>query len=437
MPITGTEGVKVVPTEERESSTLDRKTFLRRSGVAAAALGGFSGVAAVAAQEGIAARLGVGATRGGKLTVGVGQVYQDVNPLTAAGYRWMRCVALGIYEPLLKYDDKGSPVPMLAESFRVASNGTVIFKLRKNVMFHNGKPMRARDVVWSLNRWHDTTKAVPPSIQALPPDIWRKAEALDDFTVRVTTKKPTRLAEYFRSWFILPENADDLQLGSRPIGTGPFQFKQFIAGDRLELVRNSEYWVPGLPYLNELTFKFLPDAAAQIANTLSGDVNFLFDVPVTVADQALRKSGLTTIPGGLYYAVVAPADVPRAASKHSRTAGASVGGRSRRFESDCMGRQGNADDESVRGHPLRQRHTIEGCEVRPGASEIRACESRRAVVDAELDDAVGSAQAIGHGSRRYCSRGSRRLGSRLRLSPSRSLCGSISCTQSGISQVSP
>ena len=99
--------------------------------------------------------------------------------------------------------------------------------------------MRVEDVVWSLNRINDPVKPASNNFLALPKEIWDKAEKIDDSTFRIKTKKPTRMVESWRFWFIMPENADT---GSRASASsrsapGPFQYKNFVKGDRLELTR--------------------------------------------------------------------------------------------------------------------------------------------------------------------------------------------------------
>ena len=217
-------------------------------------------------------------TPGGKLVVGIGQTFEDINVLTAFGYRWGQLMAYAMYDTLVKYDKNGRAVPLLAASWTTPDPKTTIVKIRPGVKFHNGSPMRVEDVVWSLNRIHDPVKPASNNFLALPKDIWGSAVKIDDQTLKISTKKPARMVESWRFWFIMPENADDLNLGVKPIGTGPFQYKNFVKGDRLELERFSGYWNGSRPYLNELTFRFLADEAAQVANFLSGDVDYLHDI---------------------------------------------------------------------------------------------------------------------------------------------------------------
>ena len=156
----------------------------------------------------------------------------------------MRCTTR-----LVKYDNAGRAVPLLATKWPTPNPKTTIVTIRKGVKFHNGNPMRVEDVVWSLNRIHDPVKPASNNFLALPKDIWGKATKINDTQFRIMTKKPTRMIENFRFWFIMPENADDLNLGQRPIGTGPFQYKNFVKGDRLELEGFRDYWNGSRPYL--------------------------------------------------------------------------------------------------------------------------------------------------------------------------------------------
>ena len=109
------------------------------------------------------------------------------------------------------------------------------------------------------------------------------------------------MVESWRFWFIMPENADDLNLGEQPMGTGPFQYKNFVKGDRLELTRFADYWNGNRPYLNELTFRFLADESAQVANFLSGDVDYLHDISVATLPQVEGKRNSKLIPSGLFF----------------------------------------------------------------------------------------------------------------------------------------
>ena len=316
--------------------------------------------------------------------------------LTAFGYRWGQLMAYAMYDTLVKYDKNGRAVPLLAKSWSTpnaedddredparASSSTTATR------------MRVEDVVWSLNRIHDPVKPASNNFLALPKDIWGKAVKVDNQTLRITTKKPTRMIESWRFWFIMPENADDLNLGEQPIGTGPFQYKNFVKGDRLDLERVPRLLErqPAVP--DELTFRFLADEAAQVANFLSGDVDYLHDISVATLPQVDGKRNSKLIPSGHLLPVVAAADVLRPAQGRPKVRLALQWA----FDKDDrqQGRLGwtcRPDLEPVREEPVLDRQGVAGrrprSEVRPGEGEEPARAAGAVEPEAEHDDPQGS-----------------------------------------------
>jgi peptide/nickel transport system substrate-binding protein len=281
------------------ANSLSRRELLKR---------GALGVAAVAGADALLGSSVAGASvrapkPGGNLIVGIGQTFEDINVMTAFGYRWGQLMAYAMYDTLVKFDNAGRPVPLLATKWATPDPKTTIVTIRKGVKFHDGKPMRVEDVVWSLNRINDPVKPASNNFLALPKEIWDKAEKINDTTFRIKTKKPTRMVESWRFWFIMPENGDTRKpsLGVQPVGTGPFQYKNFVKGDRLELTKFADYWNGDQPYLDSLTFKFMADEAAQVANFLSGDVQYLHDISVATLPQVEGKNNSKLIPSGIFF----------------------------------------------------------------------------------------------------------------------------------------
>ncbi len=188
------------------------------------------------------------------------------------------------------------------------------------------------------------------------------------------------MIESWRFWFIMPENADDLNLGEQPIGTGPFQYKNFVKGDRLELERFPDYWNGSRPYLNELTFRFLADESAQVANFLSGDVDYLHDISVATLPQVDGQAQLQADPVRPLLPVVAAADVLRAAEGREGAAGTAVGVRQEHRQQGRLGRARCPDLEPVREESLLDRQGVArrgpGAELRPGQGEEPARRGR-------------------------------------------------------------
>jgi peptide/nickel transport system substrate-binding protein len=275
-----------------------RRGLLTRALAGAAAI---SGAGALDALPDLASAFAASPVKGGTLNVGIGQVFEDINVITAIGYRWGQLMAYAMYDTLVKYDSTGKAIPLLATSWTTPDPKTTIVKIRQGVKFHSGQDMTVDDVVWSLNRIHDTTQPVSNNFLALPADIWGAATKVDATTLKIVTKKPTRMVENWRFWFIMPANSDNTSLGVTPNGTGPFKYKNFVKGDRLELEAFPDYWNPGKPYLADLTFKFLADETSQIANFLSGAVDYLHDISVASLPQVQGKNNSKLIPSGLFF----------------------------------------------------------------------------------------------------------------------------------------
>jgi peptide/nickel transport system substrate-binding protein len=173
-----------------------------------------------------------------------------------------------IFESLLTYDFNLAPQPMLAESWTISPDGRKYsFKLRRNVKWHDGKPFTADDVVFTFSQFLvDVHPRSKPVFQRT------KVTKVDDFTVEFALEKP--FAPLIRSFDtigapILPAHiyrGSDFRknpANARPVGTGPFKFKEWKRGEYIHLVRNDTYWRAGLPYLDEIYYRFIPDAASR------------------------------------------------------------------------------------------------------------------------------------------------------------------------------
>jgi peptide/nickel transport system substrate-binding protein len=277
---------------------IDRREFLIKTGATVAGL-----AAADVLLLNPASAFAAGPTAGGSLNIGIGQVFEDINVLTAFGYRWGQLMAFSLYDTLVKFDSKGNAIPLLATKWETPTSKVTIVTLRQGVKFHDGSPFRVEDAVWSLNRIMSTTKPVSNNFLPLPPDIWDKAEKIDDTRLRIITKKPTQMIGNWRFWFMMPENADERKpnLGVLPMGTGAFKFKDFVSGVRLDLERFPEYWNGDRPYLDSLTYTFFADAATQIASFLSGQVQYLHDLSVAELPQVQGKRNSKLIPSGIFF----------------------------------------------------------------------------------------------------------------------------------------
>ena len=148
-------------------------------------------------------------------------MFEDINVITAFGYRWGQLMAYAMYDTLVKYDSKGKAIPMLATKWETPTRKTTIVTIRQGVKFHSGKDLTVEDVVWSLNRIHDT-KPVSNNFLALP----RTSGAPRRSTTRAQDHHQEADADG-RELALLVHHAGELRqhrARRQPKGTGPFKY---------------------------------------------------------------------------------------------------------------------------------------------------------------------------------------------------------------------
>lgn len=194
-----------------------------------------------------------------------------------------------IINGLVKYDKNVRLVGDLAESWEVSQGGLQItFKLRRNVRWHDGQPFTARDVLFGFQ-----TIVNPKTPTAYAEDFRqvKKAEVLDDYTFRVTYDKP--FAPALSSWgnlVVLPRHlleGKDItksELARKPIGTGPYRFKEWISRDRVILEANPDYF-EGRPYIDRYVVRVIPDLATMFLELKAGGLDLMGLTPIQYKRQ--------------------------------------------------------------------------------------------------------------------------------------------------------
>ena len=201
-------------------------------------------------------------------------------------------VAGQIYNGLVKYDRDIRLVGDLAESFDVSPDGlTIVFHLRRGVKWHDGAPFTARDVLYTYRVIID-----PKTPTAYSEDFKQVTHiaAPDDHTVRVTYAKP--FAPALASWGsgILPahllEGTDITKspLARKPVGTGPYRFKEWVAGQKIVLESNPDYF-EGRPYIDRYVYRIIPDTSTMYMELKAGAVDVMSLTPVQYARQTTQR----------------------------------------------------------------------------------------------------------------------------------------------------
>lgn len=220
-----------------------------------------------------------------KDTLTVGMVLEPpvLDPTAGAASAIREVTYANLFEGLTRIDAAGEVKPGLAESWTVSPDGlTYTFKLRSGVTFHDGTPFDCGVVKFSYER------AVAPGSVNAQKGLFEpiaRTECPEPHTAVVTLKRPSALFLFDMGWgdavMISPASATENK--TRPIGTGPFRFKRWVRGDRVELERNPTYW--GTPArLSAVTFRFISDPSAATAAVLAGDIDAfpLFPAPEAV-----------------------------------------------------------------------------------------------------------------------------------------------------------
>ncbi|PKN19533.1 MAG: peptide-binding protein [Deltaproteobacteria bacterium HGW-Deltaproteobacteria-6] len=193
-----------------------------------------------------------------------------------------------VFNGLVKYDKNMNITGDLAESWEITNNGLVItFHLRKGVKWHDGKPFTTADVLYT---YQVTVDPKTPTAYAGDFQKIKKAEALDDYTFRVTYDKPFAPALISWSSAILPKHllaGKDITkspLSRHPIGTGPYKFKEWVAGQKIVLVSNENYF-EGRPYLDGRITRIIPDTATMFLELRARNIGMMGLTPLQYTRQ--------------------------------------------------------------------------------------------------------------------------------------------------------
>ncbi len=201
-----------------------------------------------------------------------------LDPTSAAAGAIDSVLYSNVFEGLTRFMADGSVVPGLAKSWEISDDGlTYTFALQEGVTFHDGSTMDADDVKFSLDRIlaEDSANAQKALYAAIS-----SVEVVDPLTVRLTLSEPNGNMLFNLAWgdavIVAPESIDNIK--QQPVGTGAFRFVEWVQSDRIELVRNDDYW--GTPaVLEAATFKFISDPTAAFAAVMAEDVDYFSAFP--------------------------------------------------------------------------------------------------------------------------------------------------------------
>jgi peptide/nickel transport system substrate-binding protein len=217
---------------------------------------------------------------GGQIVVGLVAEPKVIDPTTGAWHASF--VAAQIFDSLLNTDTKLNIVPSLAESWKILENeNAYVFNLRKGVTWHDGKPFGPEDVKFSFEN-------IISKYDIFGAAYFKnaKVEILNETAVKLKVEQLlpavqlTLLASVDTA--IVPKHIlegqdfEKSEFRTKPIGTGPFVFKEWVKGSHILLERNPNYWDKGKPYLERIIIRFITDPMTMVSALETGEVNYVF-----------------------------------------------------------------------------------------------------------------------------------------------------------------
>ncbi len=279
-----------------EETRINRRSALLRLGAGAGALtvgGGLAGALRIPGAS--AASFFASAKRGGTLKAALTGEPDSLDPAKSQIYTGAQ-VYDNIFSKLVDINEHQQFYGVLAKSWHQADAKTWVFDLKPGVFFHNGEPFTAQDVKYTFER-------------ILAPKTGSGYAPLYTAIARVQVVNPHRVVFHLKTPFgpFLTNLANNGEIVNRkaiegsknparnPVGTGPFQFVEWVQGDHVTLKRFDRYFEPGKPYLDGIQFKFLPVDQSRIDALRSGDLDWLDALPLQQLTQLQHDGSVTYV----------------------------------------------------------------------------------------------------------------------------------------------
>jgi peptide/nickel transport system substrate-binding protein len=253
-------------------------------------------LAALLARGFAAALLGLAAppapARAQVLEIATDQSPVGLDPHVATSFATFLVIS-NVYEGLTAIDRDLRVVPALAESWTISPDGlTYDFRLRAGARFHNGRALSAQDVIANIERVRDPGTGSPLASRVAG---IARMEAVGEQALRITLSAPSApfLSQLATINIAAPEAM--AELGRKPVGTGPFRFKEWVPDTYILLERMPDYWDRGKPGLDGLKFNVVPEAATREAGIVGGTYRLLPVVDAVLATALKGRPGITVL----------------------------------------------------------------------------------------------------------------------------------------------
>lgn len=215
--------------------------------------------------------------KGGSLTIAFDTDISNYDPLLGNSGN-DHALLYPIYDTLVNFNAQLEPQPGLAESWDIPDDKSIILHLRKGVTFHDGTPFDAEAVKFNIER------AISPDSMVSDLGNVESVDVVDSHTAKLNLKQPDSsiiLALSDRSGMMVSPTAVKKfgnDFGQNPVGTGPFKLEKWVKNAEIQLKANENYWQEGLPYLDQMTLKVMPDENTRLNALKSGQVQLYWNV---------------------------------------------------------------------------------------------------------------------------------------------------------------
>lgn len=275
-------------TNDRGESDISRRRVLQLGGLAAATIAGSTVLSGC--QSGDSGLLVHGATGGS-----TSDTLDPHRPVTAADIA--RCCNL--YEPLLFWDDDYKIAPAVAKSVEPSKDAkTWRVTLRDGVSFHNGKRVRPEDVLFTINRVANPKAPTSAGVALSEIIDFGKTKKLDSTSLQIGLKTPYAVLDFLLAEYTFGIIPADFDL-SHPIGTGPFAYKSFTAGEISTFTTYRDYWGQ-VASIDRLQIQDFSDTNAQVNALLGNQIQTMDNLPYSLMESVRSRGHLLEAESGAW-----------------------------------------------------------------------------------------------------------------------------------------
>jgi len=247
-------------------------------------------------------------TEGGVYTEGLIGSFSRLNPILDIYNPVDRDINRLLFSGLVKFDSRGMPQPDLVDSWGISQDGTIYnFSIRSNAVWHDGEPVTADDVIYTIELLRNGEGVVPEDLRA----FWKEIEVkrLDARVLQFLLPEPFAPFLDYLTFGILPnhllaeltpEELVDADFNLKPVGSGPYQFDHLLMeNDQIQGVVLSAFEEHYLkkPFIQQVVFRYYADSTAALAAFEQGEIQGLGKVTEDILPEVLNDARLALYTG--------------------------------------------------------------------------------------------------------------------------------------------